>query len=225
VGSRSLFLCAPAGRRNWAHTYRSVKHVFFVELDAMRAERAQEFGLEVFGLVMLGLPLDVSSQRVFLGFADGKYAVTLLPRDGDFRAPRRSEWVAQSRQGCGLARGRRPHRLIHDMPRPASARRGGQGRALRAPVGLGLEGPGHGSMMIERRGCGTPVKVGDSSVCAQPLGELPRRERPEYPLETSGSRFQETCRASTCSNSISLCASGPTPGRRVATGGTCSFPL
>ena len=42
-------------------------------------------------------------------------------------------------------------------------------------------------MMIARRGCGTPVRLGDSPVCTQPLGESGRRERLVYPLETSGS--------------------------------------
>jgi hypothetical protein len=46
----------PGGAEDLAHTHVSIEHMRFVEFDAVRPERTQEFGLEIFGFVMLGLP-------------------------------------------------------------------------------------------------------------------------------------------------------------------------
>jgi hypothetical protein len=67
---RSIFLSAPEGRRSSVSAFRSIEEIRFVELDAVRTERAQKFGFEVFGLVMLSLPLDVRLQRILSRLAD-----------------------------------------------------------------------------------------------------------------------------------------------------------
>ena len=66
----------PGGAEEFHVSSLSIEHVFLVELGAVGAQNAQEFGFEVFGFVMPGLPSDVPLQRVLSGFADGEKAAS-----------------------------------------------------------------------------------------------------------------------------------------------------
>lgn len=84
----------------------SVEHVLLVELDPVKSEHGQEFGLEVLLLVMLALSGDVRLERSFLRFADRKDAVALLPCE----LPQSRERVVDPLRRTCL---HRPHQVRH----------------------------------------------------------------------------------------------------------------
>src|SRR5882724_2559944 len=67
------------GRGDTAPRDGSVKHIFLVELNVVRAKKLQELGLEILLLVMLNLSRDILLHGLFLGLAHGESAVSFLP--------------------------------------------------------------------------------------------------------------------------------------------------
>jgi len=59
---------------------RSVEHVLLFILNSVGTENAEQFRLEVFLLVMLGLARDVLHDGLLLRLAHGEHRVSLLPR-------------------------------------------------------------------------------------------------------------------------------------------------
>ena len=79
VGPIVNCLTCPGGAEETSAPIRLVEHVPLVELDVVGVEHAQQFRLEVFRPVVLGLPRDVILHGLLLRLADRENAVSLMP--------------------------------------------------------------------------------------------------------------------------------------------------